>query len=254
MEMNKVRLRFVGDCGAVLERNERIVLPRVDHFSAGKLFLDQVSRAAERRPGRDPSPSDRADRWCLCRCPPCPGSITMRLILSPSARVSERCPSRFGFGSAGGRSATVAAHSFSFSVKPSSRLQVSPRARTFCGELFSTLAGAVLFAFATAVASEELRSVARCRYGCGGCRLGRSLLRGIDRLGVDIDHETIGIRKQESRIILRAVHIQDQAHDARFILCDANRFQQAAFDGKGFPCEARTESGLIKIKVNPIGR
>ena len=41
----EVGLRFVGDGGALLERNERIVLARVDHFSARQLLLDQATQA-----------------------------------------------------------------------------------------------------------------------------------------------------------------------------------------------------------------
>src|ERR1700678_1284353 len=34
-------------------------------------------------------------------CPPCPASMTMRLIFRPRARVNERLPSRVGFDSVG---------------------------------------------------------------------------------------------------------------------------------------------------------
>src|ERR1700678_1212034 len=40
-------------------------------------------------------------------CPPWPGSMTMRPIFRPSARVKECCPSRVGLGSVGGCSAAL---------------------------------------------------------------------------------------------------------------------------------------------------
>ena len=71
-------------------------------------------------------------------CPPCPASITMRLIFKPSARVKERCPSRVGFDSVGGVGAAVLVLPLSICEQVVSRQQPRHLAEAFA-------AGAGLF-------------------------------------------------------------------------------------------------------------
>ena len=84
----QIRLRLVRDRRARLQRDEGVVAARVDHVGAEPL-LQQLARAAAPHPAPHLSLRCRPAPACPESCPPWPASITMRLILSPSARTIE---------------------------------------------------------------------------------------------------------------------------------------------------------------------
>src|ERR1700685_749891 len=93
-------------------------------------------------------------------CPPWPGSMTMRPIFRPSARVRECCPSRVGLGSVGGfKAALLGAVDFDFSgVLFEAGVAASFAASLAVAESFSLLAETVSFVFSAAFVSAVVES------------------------------------------------------------------------------------------------
>src|ERR1700723_1552785 len=87
-------------------------------------------------------------------CPPCPASITIRLIFNPKARVSERFPSRVGFDSVG----VINSADFVDSLPESLPAGFEFAAEVFAGALADSLLAfapiAAVFAFAAELTDE----------------------------------------------------------------------------------------------------
>jgi len=89
--------RLVGDCSASFQRDEGVILPRINHFRA--------HRVSSSLPKRRPTSSTRSfssrpfGPIVPVSWPPWPGSITILPIFKPRARIKERSPLAVGLAS-----------------------------------------------------------------------------------------------------------------------------------------------------------
>ncbi len=101
----QVRLRLIRNRRPRLKRNKRVVCARVHNLRAEPV-MQQLAQP-QCRTSRTTSFSSMPPAPSVPEsCPPCPASITIRPIFSPSARMSVASPSEVGGGGCAGSPVT----------------------------------------------------------------------------------------------------------------------------------------------------
>ena len=188
----------------------------------------------------------------------------MRLIFRPSARVSERWPSRVGFGSAvAERQASqlqrrsVAAFLFAISRLAVSLRRGSPTGSP-CAALERCVRSVSSRGFGADLDARDLRlsqRFARPASRAAAAAAPRQLAPRSQALAVraNVDHQAVGIREQKRRVILSPSTSSTSRTTSGLFCADAHRFQQSVVDFQRFVGQLRIQPWLCKDR-NRCGR
>ena len=236
MNGNKqVGFGVVGHGGTLFERNEGVVFPRVNDFRAGKFLFDKMAQAKR----------DVQAKIFLHQAVRPDGSG----IVSAMARIdddaadfqAERAGERMlsitrglGLGrrlqGSAARSSGLRFQRCTFRSRGGGKFR-----REFGGcRIFFAVGGNCFIRLLRGVRLGCRGVIFRGRErGCRGIRSGRnrragSVFRGGNGgLAVYFNHQAIGVGEKVSRIVARAIDIQNQANYPLAVLSDTDRFQQA---------------------------